>query len=132
MNRLAKYSDQAYALLRIVAGFLFSFHGAQIILRVFAEGFPQASVGSQLWCGGLIELIGGFLVMMGLQTRWAAFLCSGTMAVAYVQFHWKFQFDKMFFPALNQGEPALLYCFIFLLIACRGGVLWCLERKRSR
>ena len=129
MKQLAKYSDQAYALLRIVAGFLFSFHGAQIILRVFAEGFPPAPVGSQMWFGGLIELIGGFLVMVGFQTRWAAFLCSGTMAVAYVQFHWKFQFDRMVFPALNQGEPAILYCFIFLLIACRGGVLWCLEKN---
>ena len=129
MSRLAKYSDQAYALLRIVAGFLFAFHGAQIILRVFAEGFPQAPVGSQMWFGGLIELIGGLLVMVGFQTRWAAFLCSGTMAVAYFQFHWKLQFGRMVFPALNQGEPAVLYCFIFLLIACRGGVLWCLDKK---
>ena len=129
MNRLAKYSDQAYALLRIVAGFLFSFHGAQIILRVFAEGFPPAPMGSQMWFGGLIELMGGLLVMVGFQTRWAAFLCSGTMAVAYFQFHWKFQFGRMLFPALNQGEPAVLYCFMFLLIACRGGVLWCLEKN---
>ena len=129
MNRLAKYSDQAYALLRIIAGFMFSFHGAQIILRVFAEAFPSAPVGSQMWFGGLIELIGGLLVMVGFQTRWAAFLCSGTMAVAYFQFHWKFQFGRMLFPALNQGEPAVLYCFIFLLIACRGGVMWCLEKN---
>ena len=129
MNQLAKYSDEAYALLRVVAGVLFAFHGAQIILRVFAEGFPPATVGSQMWFGGLIELIGGLLVMVGLKTRWAAFLCSGTMAVAYVQFHWKFQFGRMLFPALNQGEPAVLYSFIFLLIACRGGVLWCLEKK---
>ena len=129
MNRLAKYQDQAYALLRIVSGFMFSFHGAQIILRIFAEGFPPAPVGSQAWLGGLIELIGGLLVMVGFQTRWAAFLCSGTMAVAYFQFHWKFQLGRMFLPALNQGEPAVLYCFIFLLMACRGGVTWCLEKK---
>ena len=129
MNRLAKYSDQAYAFLRIVAGLMFSFHGAQIILRVFAEGFPPAPVGTQMWFGGLIELIGGLLVTVGFQTRWAAFLCSGTMAVAYFQFHWKFQFGRAFFPALNQGEPAVLYCFIFLLIACRGGVRWCLDKK---
>ena len=129
LRRLAKYSDQAYALLRIVAGFLFSFHGAQIILSVFAEGFPPAPVGSQMWFGGLIELMGGLLVMVGFQTRWAAFLCSGTMAVAYFQFHWKFQFGRALFPALNQGEPAVLYCFIFLLIACRGAVTWCLEKN---
>ena len=128
MNQLAKYNDQAYALLRIVAGFLFSFHGAQIILRVFAEGFPVATVGSQMWFGGLIELIGGLLVMVGFQTRLAAFLCSGTMAVAYFQFHWKFQLGPNFFPAMNKGEMAALYCFIFLLIACRGAVKWGLDK----
>ena len=130
MNRLAKYSDQAYAFLRIVAGFMFSFHGAQIILRVFAEGFPPAPVGSQMWFGGLIELIGGFLVMVGFQTRWAAFLCSGTMAVAYFQFHWKFQFGPEIFPTVNKGELAALYCFVFLFIACRGAVTWGLDKKK--
>ena len=130
MKQLAKCSDPAYALLRIVTGFMFSFHGAQIILRVFAEGFPPAPVGSQTWFGGLIELIGGLLVMAGFQTRWAAFLASGTMAVAYFQFHWKFQMGRMFFPTMNQGELAVLYCFIFLLIACRGGVTWCLDKKK--
>ena len=130
MNQLSKYTDPAYALLRIVAGFMFSFHGAQIILRVFSEGFPPAPVGSQMWFGGLIELIGGFLVMIGFQTRWAAFLASGTMAVAYFQFHWKFQFGPEFFPAINKGEPAVLYCFIFLFIACRGGAMWCLDKKK--
>ena len=129
MKQLAKYQDQAYALLRILAGFMFAFHGAQIILRVFAEGFPPAPIGSQTWFGGLIELVGGLLVMVGFQTRWAAFLSSGTMAVAYFQFHWKFQFGRMFFPTLNQGEMAVLYCFIFLFIACRGGVIWCLDKK---
>ena len=128
MKQLAKCSDQAYALLRIVAGFMFSFHGAQKILGLLSEFQPP--MGSQLWLGGLIELIGGGLVMVGFQTRWAAFLASGTMAVAYFQFHWKFQFGRMFFPALNQGEPAVLYCFLFLLIACRGGVMWCLEKKQ--
>ena len=129
MKQFAKYQDQAYALMRIVAGFLFSFHGAQIILRIFSEGLPSAPVGSQTWFGGWIELVGGLLVMTGFQTRWAAFLASGTMAVAYFQFHWKFQLGRAFFPALNQGEPAVLYAFIFLYIACRGGVMWCLDKK---
>ena len=129
MKWLAKYTDHAYALLRIVTGFMFSFHGAQIIFRVFAEGFPPAPVGSQAWFGGIIELVGGLLVLVGWQTRLAAFLCSGTMAVAYFQFHWKFQLGPNFFPAINQGEPAVLYCFIFLLIACRGAVKWGLEKK---
>ena len=127
MKQLEQYANQAYAVLRIMTGFLFAFHGAQKILGVLSEFQPP--VGSQVWFGGLLELIGGLLVMVGFQTRWAAFLCSGEMAVAYFQFHWKFQFGRMLFPALNQGVPAVLYCFIFLLIACRGGVKWCLEKK---
>ena len=130
MKGLAKHADQAYALLRIMTGFMFAFHVAQVILRLFAEGMPLAPVGSQLWFGGLIELIGGLLVMAGFKTRWAAFLASGEMAVAYFQFHWKFQIGPAFFPAINKGEPAVLYCFVFLLIACRGGVMWCLDKKK--
>ncbi|MCX6539259.1 MAG: DoxX family protein [Acidobacteria bacterium] len=126
MNSLEKYADHAYALLRIMAGLMFSFHGAQLLLGVLSEFQPPA--GSQLWFGGAIELVGGLAVMLGFQTRAAAVLCSGTMIVAYVQFHWKFQIGARFFPALNQGELAALYCFVFLLIACRGGVKWCLDK----
>lgn len=119
MKRLAKYQDQAYALLRIVAGLMFAFHGAQKILGFLSDFRPP--VGSQLWIGGLIELFGGLSVAAGFLTRWAAFLASGEMAVAYFQFHWKLQFGPAFFPAINKGELAVLYCFVFLLIACRGG-----------
>jgi putative oxidoreductase len=127
MKVLAKYTDQAYALLRIVAGFMFSLHGAQKILGILSNSQP--AVGSQLWFGGLIELICGLLVMAGFRTRWAAFLASGEMAVAYFQFHWKFQFGPNFFPIVNKGELAALYCFVFLFIACRGGAVWCLDKK---
>jgi putative oxidoreductase len=127
MKWLAKYADHSYALLRIVTGFMFSFHGAQKILGVLAE--MQPPVGSQLWIGGIIELFGGLMVLLGFQTRVAAFLCSGMMAVAYFQFHWKFQTGPALFPAINKGELAVLYCFIFLLIACRGGIKWCLDKK---
>ncbi|MBI4248367.1 MAG: DoxX family protein [Elusimicrobia bacterium] len=126
MKWLEKYSDQAYALTRMMAGFMFSFHGAQKVLGVFTEMRPPA--GSQLWFGGIIELVGGLAVLLGFQTRAAAFLCSGTMAVAYFQFHWKFQMGPKFFPAINRGELAALYCFVFLLIACRGGVKWSLDK----
>ena len=129
MKWLAKYTDDAYAVLRIMTGFMFAFHGAQIILRVFAAGFPPAPVGSQTWFGGVIELVGGLAVLLGWRTRVAAFLCSGTMAVAYVQFHWKFQLGPNFFPTMNKGELAALYCFVFLLIACRGGVKWCSDNR---
>lgn len=127
MNQLAKYTDQAYALMRIVAGFMFSFHGAQKILGILSDFQP--AIGSQLWFGGIIELICGLLVLAGLQTRFAAFLASGEMAVAYFQFHWKFRLGPDFFPAINKGELAVLYCFVFLFIACRGGAVWCLDRK---
>ena len=126
MKWLAKYADYAYALLRIVTGLMFSFHGAQKILGVLTESQPP--VWSQLWIGGLIELVGGLAVMLGFQTRVAAFLCSGMMAVAYFQFHWKFQIGPNIFPALNKGELAVLFCFVFLFIACRGGVKWCLDK----
>jgi putative oxidoreductase len=126
MKMLEKYADYAYALLRIVTGFMFMFHGAQKILGVLTPSQPP--VWSQLWFGGLIELVCGFAVMLGLQTRAAAFLCSGTMAVAYLQFHWKFQIGPNIFPALNKGELALLYSFVFLFIACRGGVKWFLDK----
>ena len=127
MKPLAKYSDDAYALLLIVSGFMFSFHVAQKILGILSDF--QAAAGSQIWFGGLIELIGGLLVMAGFLTRWAAFLASGTMAVAYFQFHWKFQLGSQLLPAVNQGEMAVLYCFIFLLIACRGTVKWGIDRN---
>lgn len=127
MTQLVKYADHVYALMRIIAGFMFSFHGAQKVFGVFADSQP--ALGSQIWFGGLIELIGGLLIMVGFQTRWAAFVASGTMAVAYCQFHWKFQFGPEFFPAINKGELGVLYSFVFLFIACRGGVMWCLDKK---
>src|SRR5512136_3097892 len=126
MDWLKKYADYAYALLRIMTGFMFTFHGVQKILGVLSEFQPP--VGSQLWFGGIIELLGGLAIMLGFKTRAAAFLCSGTMAVAYFQFHWKFQIGPNFFPAINKGELAALYCFVFLYIACRGGAKWSLEK----
>jgi putative oxidoreductase len=127
MKWLGKYTDHAYALMRIVAGFMFTFHGVQKIFGYLANS-PQPTVGSQAWFGGIIELVGGLLIMLGFQTRCAAFICSGMMAVAYFQFHWKFQFDRAFLPGVNGGELAVIYCFVFLFIACRGGVKWCLDK----
>jgi putative oxidoreductase len=127
MKWLEKYADHAYALMRIIAGFMFAFHGSQKILGILSNFQP--AVGSQLWFGGIIELIGGLAIMLGVRSRVAAFICSGEMAVAYFQFHWKFQMGPAFFPAVNKGELAVLYCFVFLLIACRGGIKWCLDKK---
>ena len=124
---MKKIEPYAYALLRIMAGSMLAFHGCQKILGVLTEFRPPA--GSQLWVGGLIELFGGLAVTLGLGTRLAAFLCSGMMAVAYFQFHWKMRFDANFFPGVNQGELAVLYCFVFLLISCQGSGRWSLGKK---
>ena len=107
---------------------MLSFHGAQKILGVFAQFQPP--IWSQLWIGGIIELVGGLMVMLGFQTRVAALFCSGTMAVAYIQYHWKFQIGSQFFPAINKGELAALYSFVFFLIACRGAVKWSLDKAK--
>lgn len=127
MKAFEKYADQTYALLRIVTGFLFAFHGAQLVFGLFSEG--RMPLASQMGLGGLIELVTGLLVMVGFQTRLAAFLASGTMAVAYLQFHWRFQGGAKFFPAMNQGELSALYCFLFLYLACRGGVKWAIRKE---
>lgn len=118
MNALSRCADHSYAALRAVSGLLFAFHGAQKLFG--ALGGFQPPLFSQLGLGGVIEFFGGLLIALGLTTRYAAFLCSGTMAVAYVQFHWKLAFGAAFFPAVNKGELALLYAFLFLYVACRG------------
>jgi putative oxidoreductase len=132
MKKLESYAAPSYALLRIMTGWMFAFHGAQKILHVYVPAqMPPINFGSQMWIGGIIELVGGVLVTLGLLTRWAAFLCSGMMAVAYFQFHWRFQWGGNFWPGVNQGETAVLYCFVFLYIACRGAGIWSLDKDRN-
>lgn len=97
---------------------MFACHGAQKILGVLTDR-PTAEVFSQMWIGGVIELAGGLLIAIGLLTRPVAILASGTMAVAYLQFHWKGAFDAKFFPGVNGGELAVVYCFLFLYVALR-------------
>jgi putative oxidoreductase len=127
MHKLSEISNEVYALLRIVVGALFLFHGVQKLFGFLAEWQPE--FGSQLWMGGIIELVAGSLLVIGFQVRLAAFLASGMMAVAYFQFHWKFQFGPEFFPAINEGETAVLYCFVFLYIATRGAVKWGIDKS---
>src|SRR5690242_2623868 len=101
MKRLQQGEPWAYAALRIVSGAAFSFHGMQKILHVLPKG-PPPEVWTQKWFGGLIELFCGLLMAFGLMTRPAAFLASGTMAVAYIQFHWKGQLAAgQWIPAVN-------------------------------
>jgi putative oxidoreductase len=118
---LAPLDTPVYVLLRFVTGLLFAFHGMQKIFGVLADpAHPQPPVGTQLWIGGVLELVCGASIALGIFTSLGAFIASGMMAVAYFQFHWKFQMDRNFFPAINQGELAVVYCFLFLYIACRG------------
>jgi putative oxidoreductase len=125
---LASKTDAAYSLLRIVSGLMFAFHGVQKLFGVFG---PEAHVLSQLWVGGVIELVAGTFIVLGFGTRCAAFVASGQMAVAYVQFHWKLALGSRFFPAVNRGELALLYSFLFLYVACRGAGAWSVGRRRE-
>jgi putative oxidoreductase len=123
---LGRYAEPAYALLRIVAGFLFAFHGAQKLLGAFGgvgghgETAPLASL---MGLAGVIELVGGLLILVGLFTSWAAFLASGEMAVAYFMVHQ----PNGTWPIQNQGESAALYAFVFLYIAARGAGIWSLD-----
>jgi putative oxidoreductase len=112
---LGRYSEIAYTLLRVVAGLMFAVHGAQKLFGFL--GGRQMPVGTLFWVGGVIELVGGLLIAIGLFTSWAAFIASGEMAVAYFMVHAK----DGFWPILNKGELAVLYCFVFLYMACRGG-----------
>jgi putative oxidoreductase len=131
---LAPHTERVYALLRILVGFLMAIHGGQKfgLLGPMPSPIPAFS---QVWIGGWIELIGGLLVMIGLFTVPAAFVVSGTMAVAYIQFHWKLQLGAALLPMVNKGEMAFVYCFLFLFIACKGpglaSVDLLLARRRS-
>ncbi len=131
---LGAFSAPIYAALRFIAGTMLVLHGAQKILGIFGgfggtEG-ATAPMFSQLWVGGIIELGGGAMIALGLFTSWAAFVCSGMMAVAYLQFHWLG--SGQFWPILNKGEAALLYCFVFLYIASRGtGILGVMSSKNG-
>jgi len=131
LNRtLAPHTESTYAMLRIVVGLLFAFHGAQKLFGVFMPVELIPEVGSQVWIGGVIELVTGLAITAGIATTWAAFLASGTMAVAYIQFHWKLQLGAQLLPAVNQGEAALVYAFVFLFLACRGNGKWSLGSLR--
>ena len=120
---LSKYSDQTYALVRIISGFLFAAHGAQKIFGLLG-GTPQP-LFSLLGLAGLVELFGGCLIAIGLFTGWAAFISSGQMAVAYFLAHQ----PNGYWPIENNGEKAVLYAFLFLFIAAKGSGIWSLSKK---
>ena len=114
-----------YSLMRFVVGFLFVFHGMQKVLGT--HGGTQMALASLPGIAGIIELVGGTLVAIGLLTTPVAIICSGEMAAAYFMVHAK----DSFWPVVNKGELAVLYCFVFLLIACRGAGGYSLGRGRT-
>lgn len=123
---LGRFSPIVFALLRLVTGLLMACHGGQKVLGMFG-GMPGPAP-TLIVVGGWIELIGGFLVAFGLFGSIAAFILSGQMAVAYFMAH----ASKGFFPIVNKGEPAVLYCFIFLYIACHGSGVFSLDHQIFR
>jgi putative oxidoreductase len=128
---LGRFSPQIYAIVRIVAGFMFMLHGTQKLLGTPATpGKPAGPLPPLLMAGGVIELVCGFLILIGLLAGWAAFLASGEMAVAYFIQH----FPRHPLPIINQGEPAVLFCFLFLYIASVGSGIWSVDsliRKKA-
>ena len=124
MDRLSGFAPQTLSLLRIVAALAFMAHGLMKIFQfpVAQEGAPDP-LPAIMMIAGWLEIIGGGLLVLGLFTRPAAFVLSGMMAVAYFMAH----APMGFYPALNHGEPALLFCFIFLYLACAGGGAWSLD-----
>lgn len=113
MRFLARYTDILYAVFRIIFGLLFASHGAQKIFGMF--GGEKATAGLPL-VAGWIEIICGLMIALGLFTGLAAFIASGQMAVAYFMVH----ASGGFWPLVNHGETAVLYCFAFLYMAARG------------
>lgn len=111
---LGRYNGHVYAIFRIVFGFLFMLHGSQKLL-----GYPPAEGaggGGLMLVAGIIELVGGAMILLGFLTSWAAFVASGMMAVAYFMVHQ----PMGALPIQNRGELAVVYCFAFLYIAARG------------
>ena len=126
MDFLGRHETRIYALVRIVVGFLFACHGGQKLLGILA-GAESQMPALVLYPTTGIELVGGLLIMLGLFTRWAAFVCSGQMAVAYFAVH---QLQGVL-PIQNRGEVAALYSWVFLFFAARGAGVWSVDAARS-
>ena len=125
MNFLNRWAEPVFCLLRLIAGLLLACHGADKIFGMFGDKVAAAPL---MQVGGWIELGCGVLIALGLFTRIAAFLASGMMAVAYFMAHAK----GGFFPIVNHGEAAVLYCWLFLFIFFHGPGRWSIDALWSR
>ncbi len=118
-----QWEPRVLSILRIMVGLLFMEHGTAKLLG-FPHGPNMPAMFTLVWFAGVIEMVGGALVTLGLFTRYAAFIMSGEMAIAYFMS----LAPRNFFPLLNGGDGAVLYCFIFLYFAVAGGGAWSLDR----
>ena len=122
---MQRFGGQTYALMRIVSGFLFIWHGTS---KLFAFPKPISVPEWVVYGAGSIELIGGALIMIGLFTRPVAFIASGMAAVGYFLMHAR----QGFFPIMNGGETITLYCFVFLYISAHGAGIWSVDGMRGK
>ena len=124
------WAPELRSVLRIVAALMFVLAGTTKLFA-FPAGVPPnggtVPVMSQVWIGAVLEVIGGGLLVLGLFTRPVAFVLAGEMAVAYFQFH----FSQSFRPTVNNGVPAVLYCFVWLYFSAAGAGPWSLDAKRG-
>ena len=125
MKFLNGFGEQAYALLRIVAGLLFLAHGVQNFFNVPVP--VPMPLNPMMYAAGTIELVAGGLIVVGLFTRPAAFIASGMAAVGY----WMMHGVKGPYPIVNGGETIILYCFVFLFIATRGAGIWSVDGAKK-
>ncbi|WP_313137402.1 DoxX family protein [Paracoccus jeotgali] len=120
------WTSRMLSVLRIVSALIFFAHGTQKLLGFPAMENPPTAF-TLGWIAGLLELVGGGLLVIGLFTRPVAFVLSGMMAVAYFMVH----FPQSFFPPLNQGDAAILYCFVFLYLVFAGPGPWSVDAMRN-
>jgi putative oxidoreductase len=127
-DRYAKWTAPMLSVLRIVVALLFMEHGTQKFFGFPPSANPGPALFSLLGVQGILEFVGGVLLLIGLFTRPVAFILSGDMAVAYFIAH----APRSFFPAVNGGDAAILYCFVFLYFAVAGGGFWSADEFRDR
>jgi putative oxidoreductase len=130
MLELERFSPQLHSILRIMAGLLFLEHGTAKLLHIPHVAMFDHPLPPMMLAAGIIELVGGFLVAIGYWTRLAAFICSGEMAVAYFQYH--VRMGRSIFPVQNEGDAAVLFCFVFLFIAAAGAGPWSVDALRKK
>jgi len=123
MAFLSRYSSEALSVLRIFSALSFMSHGLQKLFSFPDSSRPAVELLSFMGFAGSLEVVGGFLLAIGLFSRPVAFILSGMMAVAY----WTVHAPMSFYPMLNGGEAAMLFCFIFLYIACAGPGRWSVD-----